>query len=182
MGVVGPRPRSSELRSWHRELHEAIDGRELAVTDAIARGAPVPDSVLGMTEDELSQFFERQRAELDVAGSLLVLAEAEAVLRTDFEARVHRRGKDVVSRAFREIHKLVGKKARLEQDVLVTWTENVPSAASAISAFRAALKLRHWLAHGRYWVPKLGQDYSAEDAFGVADALFAKLPDVSGWT
>lgn len=180
MGIIGPRRRSSELRSWHRELHAAIDGRELDVKDAVARGAPVPDSVLGMTEAELSQFFERHRVELDVAASLLVLAEAEAVLRTDFLARVERRGKDV-SRAFREIDKQYGKKVRLDEDLLGTWTDIVPAAGAAISAFRGALKLRHWLAHGRYWVPKLGQDYSAEDAFRIAEALFAKLPGVVGW-
>lgn len=181
MGVVGRRPPSSELRAWHRELHAAIDGRELSVDDAVIRGEAVPDSVLGMTEGELASFFERQRVELDVAASLLVLAEAEAVLRTDFVGRVKRRKKDAVSREFRKIHKVSGNRVRLDEDVLATWAARFPTASSAISAFRAVLNLRHWLAHGRYWVPKLGRDYSAEQAFGVADALFAKLPGVAGW-
>jgi hypothetical protein len=51
-----------------------------------------------------------------------------------------------------------------------------------VSDFRGALSFRHWLAHGRYWTPKLGRRYAVRDVFEIAERLFAKLPDVSGWT
>jgi hypothetical protein len=47
--------------------------------------------------------------------------------------------------------------------------EGVP--ASAISAFRGVLRMRHWLAHGRHWHPKLGRGYGPSDVFDISRAL-----------
>lgn len=190
MSFVYARPRASQLRTWHEETRDAVDARELDVGRAMATSSPVPLAILGMTESEVRKFYEAMRRELDASVCLMLLAEAEAVLRVDYKVRISERKKDDVSRKFRDIDKSAkaratkngGKKARvrLDLDLLDTWVETTPACKSAVSAFRGVLKLRHWLAHGRYWVPHLPANYSAADAFAIADALFQAL-GVTGW-
>jgi hypothetical protein len=176
------RPRASQLRQWHIETRTAIDDRELTVLNLIAERLPVPDAVLGMTEEEVADYFEDARRELDTAASLLALAEAEAVLRVDFLSRVQMKAKDPVSRSFRDLYQDKEGKVRLDEDLLGTWTNHYPQCKAAVSEFRAALNLRNWLAHGRYWTPKLGRTYATQDVFGIAERLFNALPGVDGWT
>lgn len=175
------RPRASYLKQWHGDMRVAIDDFELKILDLIARHESVPVAVLGMTPLEVASYFEKARGELDAASSLMVLAEAEAVLRVDYLARVSSKGKDPVSRAFRELHKVKESRVGLEQDLLDTWVSNQDDCKAVVSDFRGALGLRNWLAHGRYWTPKLGRRYAARDVFEIADRLFAKLSDVAGW-
>jgi hypothetical protein len=170
------------LRQWHIETRLAIDERELKTLDLIAQQLPVPDAVFGMTTTEVAEYFEDARRELDAAASLLMLAEAEAVLRVDYLSRVQLRARDAVSRSFRELYRDRGESVRLDEDVLGTWIAHHPGCKPAVSEFRAALKLRHWLAHGRYWTPKLGRTYAPKDVFAIAGRLFDRLPGVTGWT
>jgi hypothetical protein len=45
-----------------------------------------------------------------------------------------------------------------------------------IGELRSAFKFRNWLAHGRYWTPKLGRNYDFESLYLLADAVFSPLP------
>ena len=182
MSFFAERPRASHLRQWHLEMRSAVDDHELKVLHLIAQHLPVPVTVLGMTPEEVIVHFEDMRRELDAAASLLVLAEAEAVLRVDYLSRVQRKGKDAVSRAYREMYKDKEANVRLDQDLLATWVTHHGECKSAVSDFRSVMNLRHWLAHGRYWTPKLGRVYAPQDVFEIADRLFAKLPEVIGWS
>jgi len=176
------RPRASWLKQWHLEMRSAIDDRELKVFELIAQHGPVPDAVLGMTSGEVAHYFEGARGELEAAACLMMLAEAEAVLRVDYLSRVRRKGKDPLSKAFRELHKQKEDRVGLERDLLDIWVDHQNDCRAAVSDFRGALKFRHWLAHGRYWTPKLGRRYAVRDVFEITERLFAKLPDVAGWT
>lgn len=48
--------------------------------------------------------------------------------------------------------------------------------ANVVAAIRGTLKLRHWLAHGRHWHPKLGRGYAPGDVFDIAKALIGSIP------
>jgi hypothetical protein len=49
-------------------------------------------------------------------------------------------------------------------------------AGVAVGDFRGALKLRHWLAHGRWWQPKLGRNYTPQIVFDVSRVLIESIP------
>jgi hypothetical protein len=102
-----------------------------------------------------------------------LLATTEAILRIEFKTRVVARKKDSLSRRFRELHKARAEKIRLDEDILVAMKEEGVSG-DAISDFRRALKLRHWLAHGRH--PKLGRGYAPGDVFDISRALLNEIP------
>lgn len=110
--------------------------------------------------------------ELEYTSAFTVMAAIEAALRTDYLTRVYERRRDTLSRAFRTIHKSRGSRALLEDEILVAWRDHGPMPASLMSALVSALKYRHWLAHGRYWKPKLGRQYDYFTVFGIAEELF----------
>jgi hypothetical protein len=106
---------------------------------------------------------------------LEILATTEAIPRTEVKNRAAARKKDSLSKRLRRLHKVRGGRIRLDEDILAAMKEEGLSA-SAISAFRGALKLRHWLAHGRHWHPKLGRGYAPADVFDIARDLIDTIP------
>jgi hypothetical protein len=114
--------------------------------------------------------------EADMQASLFIIAAAEAAIRVDFHERVvKKKPKDSVTRAFRSIYNDQGKgRIRLE-DILDTWATNIPIAKADIRTFKGALRFRHWLAHGRYWVPKFGQTYDPTALVRIITNLFGKI-------
>lgn len=87
------------------------------------------------------------------------------------------RKKDSLSKRFRNLYKAKGDRPRLDEDILVAMKEGGVSA-SAIAGFRGALKLRNWLAHGRYWNLKAGRGYTPNDVFDISRALLDSMASV----
>lgn len=139
---------------------------------------PTPEEhhLLNLSSNEISDLFDRYVAELDKAASLTIVAATEAALRVDFNNRVAQRLKDGASRKFREIRRSRGSRVRLDEDILEAWGEHLRPAKQAISDFRGVLRFRDWLAHGRYWVPKLGRDYQSADVYVASTNLVLALP------
>ena len=140
--------------------------------------APRNSELLSMDVDEMDAHFEGILEEIDIQSSLFILAATEATVRVDFLARVYEKRRDTVSRTFRDIYKSRCDhnkiKVRLEEDILDTWGEQLPDSKSDVGRLKGAFKYRHWLAHGRYWVPKLGQRYDPSGLFLLIDGFFVK--------
>jgi hypothetical protein len=114
--------------------------------------------------------------EADLTSSLTVLASVEAAFRIDYLQRCYRRGKDPVSRAFRNIYKSKKQQASLEDEIFAAWADNSSGAQAIIGELRGAFRFRHWVAHGRYWTPKLGRRYDFNDVFTLADLTLRSFP------
>ena len=100
----------------------------------------------------------------------------EAAFRIDYLQRCYRRGKDPVSRAFRNIYRTKQQHASLEDEIFEAWAKNASGTSSIIGDLRSVFRFRHWLAHGRYWTPKLGRRYGFSDVFSLADLALRSFP------
>jgi hypothetical protein len=136
---------------------------------------PHEEQFLGLTRGEVEEFFSAQRDQLELVTMMEILATVEGALRIDFETRVAAKKKDALSRRFRDLRKSRGEKIRLDEDILTSINEE-GGHSQAISDFRGALNLRHWLAHGRHWHPKLGRPYGPNDVYDIGRALIAAIP------
>jgi hypothetical protein len=123
-----------------------------------------------LTLREIDEFFERQSAELELLTTFELLASVEAILRLDLRDRVMKKRKDAVSRRFRGFRNR--DRLRLDEDILEVWSAE---AQVSVSEFRTLLKLRHWLAHGRYWLPRLGQQRDAADVYRISTKLLNSI-------
>jgi hypothetical protein len=122
---------------------------------------PHEAQLVGLTRREVEEFFDAQRGQLELLTMFEILATTGAVLRIEVKTRAVARKKDPLSRRFRKLHRAKGDRIRLDEDILAAMKEEGASTG-AIAAFRGALRLRHWLAHGRHWHPKLGPWVRAE--------------------
>lgn len=114
---------------------------------------------VGLSELELLEQCNKVLQENELALSLVLLSALEANFRVDYISRVEKKAKGDLSRYFRELHKNNGNRVSLEDDILEGWKSYTNIQQKLIGEIRSAFKYRHWLAHGRYWQPKLGQEY-----------------------
>lgn len=123
------------------------------------------------------EVLEKSLTELDVSSSFLVLSSLEATIRLDYLRRVYDRRRDSLSRAMRLLHRRKENHARLEGDLIRLWRQETDMSKALLGELAGAFRYRHWLAHGRYWKPKLGRKYDYLSVFGLAqefdDALLA---------
>jgi hypothetical protein len=128
------------------------------------------------TNAEVKNQLNERLDEADLTSSLTVLASVEAAFRIDYLQRCYRRGKDPLSRVFRKIYKAKKQYASLEEEIFEAWAENSSGTGPIIGELRGAFNFRHWLAHGRYWTPKLGRRYNYNDLFALAKLTLISFP------
>lgn len=114
--------------------------------------------------------------ETGLRSSLAILTWIEAAFQLDYQYRCRRRLKDGLSRAFRAIYKRKPDYVSVEHDIFDAWSGYASGAHPLIGELRSAFKFRNWLAHGRYWTPKLGRNYDFESLYRLADAVYSMLP------
>jgi len=161
-----------EISDYYKVMSEALrQYYNVADKDKL-----IPPQFIGLTLKELEKELNERLNELDKNVSLSLLSAIEASLRIDYLNRVYQREKDDLSRVFREIHKKKANKASLEEDILSSWKKYHPECKSIFSDIMGALKYRHWLAHGRYWVPKLGRQYDFYSISIIAIRFYQNVP------
>ena len=109
--------------------------------------------------------------------SFALLASIEAAFRVDYIQRHYGvRRRDPISRALRALYTQKQLRASLSGDILDRWKTHAGIAASLISDIRAAFHYRDWLAHGRYWKPRLGRTYDYPTIYDLALAVDRAFP------
>src|ERR1017187_7540771 len=151
--ALAPALQLDELASYHQDVVASLRlfFDSSAPTFAARFAGKRPDDVL----QELGSRLD----ESDVRSAFVVLTSLEASFRVDFDFRCRRRLKDDLSAHFRTVRKARKEAVRLDEDILEGWRRYTSASSVLIGNLRGAFKFRHWLAHGRYWVPKLGRMY-----------------------
>ena len=130
----------------------------------------------GYTPDEVKHELASILDENGRNMSMNVLAALEAAFRIDFIQRGQGRWRDELSRDFRGVYREKGERVSLEDDILPRWRRTYPDLQPAVSKLIGAFKYRHWLAHGRYWTPKLGRKYDYQEIHTLAESIFDIFP------
>jgi hypothetical protein len=135
------------------------------------------DRFYNYTAEEVARELQDRINELNHTSCLSLLAALEAVFRIDYLQRVYNKKKDPLSRAFRNIFHQKSTKASLEDDILEAWKENTHGTSQLISDLKGAYKYRHWLAHGRYWQPKMGRkNYDYDSLYLLTETILESFP------
>jgi hypothetical protein len=109
-------------------------------------------------ETMIQQWHRERLGEVDLSFSLTILASVEAYFMVDYVLRCKLRKKDAVSQALRAIYRRKKERANLIDDILLkAWNRNAIVPPRLLNETIRAFDLRHWLAHGRWWVLKIGK-------------------------
>src|SRR5437764_15051806 len=125
---------------------------------------------IGYTTLEIAGLLAARIEETDLRSALAILTTLEAAFRVDFELRCQKRMKDSLSKIFRSLQKQKGRTISLDEDIFAAWRQSSIEFRRVIGELRGAFRYRHWLAHGRYWVPKLGSKTDFNVLYMVVDA------------
>ncbi|MCY4331017.1 MAG: hypothetical protein OXC96_00585 [Cyanobacteria bacterium MAG CAR1_bin_15] len=128
------------------------------------------------TPDEISASRKVRLQEAGAASALILLAAIEASFRVDYRQRNKLRKKDGLSRAFCALNQKKKARVSLSDEILQAWLDHSDVAPALVSDIRAAVKYRHWLAHGRYWLPKLGRQYDFKTIYDLSRRIETVFP------
>jgi len=130
----------------------------------------------GTSQLELQEQLDSVSDENEQLISMNLLSALEAVFRIDYLQRCYKRKKDPLSRVFQQVHRDKGTRASLEDDIFDAWKEHSNAPNQLVSELKSAFKFRHWLAHGRYWTPKLGRKYDYYSIFTLGQTVVSSFP------
>lgn len=122
----------------------------------------------GARPEEVAEALNMALREIDRSAILALLAAIEAAFRVDYLNRVYRRRKDSFSRACRVLYSQVGHRAKLEKKLFKLWLTEGAASPCFIQHLIGAFQVRHWLAHGRYWSPRLGRYDDFDEIYALA--------------
>ncbi|KAA3534189.1 hypothetical protein [Pseudomonas savastanoi] len=159
----------SDIADYYEGVRTAIGTFYLGGSDAYI------DKYAFSTPEQVIDAYKRESDEFETSTCLTVLAALEARFRIDYLARVDKKLKDPLSRAFRKLYGKHKLEMRFD-DILAAWKNHVPSSAPYIEKLRTAQKYRHWLAHGRYWTPKLGRRHGFSDLYELSSGIEEAFP------
>lgn len=175
-------PRRVSFSDQHLELEEIADHYsdvEAALRQFFSPSAANPAQIIGYTPNELLQLLEQRLTEQNYSTALSVCCALEAAFQIDYLKRIYQKKKDILSRAFRNLHKEKGPRVSVKNDILKAWRENTTVPMRLIDDLRKVFEYRDWLAHGRYWIPKLGKCHDYQSIYGLAMVIFANFPFVA---
>ncbi len=157
---------------WYENQKKALfDFREKIFSAIINSSNSVDSKFVYFTADELNNYFQNSEKELEHLVCFDLISATEGILRSDFHKRVYNKDKSDIGKIFREIEKNKNNKISLEADIIDNWKEIVTERKNDFSNFLRVLNYRNWLAHGRYWTPKLGQAYTPLDVYKIAEKI-----------
>lgn len=128
------------------------------------------------TPEEIRTNRDERLREARTASSLTLLAAIEASFRLDYRQRNSSRKRDDLSRAFRTLYKQRENRVSFSDEILQGWLDHSDVKPALVRDIRAAFKYRHWLAHGRYWTPKLGRQYDFETIYDLGCRIESTFP------
>jgi len=156
---------------WYQDQSDALRNYKNEVVQSILIPPVLTPKFFGYTLSEIEEHFEENVNELERLVCFDLISATEGALRVDFYSRIAARKKTDLTRDFKQIRKEKEGRISLEQDIIEKWKEYYPAQKRFFSDLTGLLKYRHWLAHGRYWVPKLGKDYDVESTYSIVEEV-----------
>lgn len=166
-----------DLWRWYYSTQSILENSKHEILSGGHLDSQIFNDFSSMTASEVKNEFDTLATEVELGYILSLVASAEAAFRKDFETKADkgkRNGKNLKDRFYqiRRDQSQKGKFIKLETHIIDGWKTygNLPNNA-VLSQLKAALKLRHWIAHGRNWTFKSGSlDFEAVFLI-VRDAL-----------
>jgi hypothetical protein len=136
---------------WHHydQLVEALDAYRVAVMERMRSGDEIPAIFHNSSIEDVWENFELLGNELLCWSIMNSIANAEAIVQRDYLHRINKRKKDPLSRLYRAMYSK-SKLVRLK-DIILEWPKATPSCRPIVNRFIDILRIRNWIAHGRYY-------------------------------
>lgn len=163
-----------EIWSWYEDQLTALRRYKLHILNLLTHSVSekIEDKFLGYNHQDIEEYFNKSEEELQHLVCFDLISATEAKLRVNTLQKIRKKDKSPLGRTFRALSKEKGDRISLEDDILENWKKEHMQYKNDFSEFIGLLKYRHWLAHGRYWNPKLGRIYDPYIVYGISERIF----------
>lgn len=169
-----------EIEDWYEDQFLALTEYKSKQVQFVVSGTGSSSSKFaGMSLDELNAYFDESFEELEFMVSFNLLSAVEAHIRMDFHTRIKKKKNKPLVKEYRKLWEKKGAHIALEGDLLSALKMEYPLHKRAFSDYIGALKFRHWIAHGRYWVPKFGMNYNATKVLPIVTDTMQALESIA---
>ncbi len=164
----------AQIALHHSDLTEALRGYFKTADGSYL------ERFRGYTLGELAQELQTRLAEIDRASIFNLLSAVEAAFRIDYLQRgqAKKKKREDISQELRSIYQEKATRASFKDHILPVWKREPTVRAALISDLIGAFRYRDWLAHGRYWIPKLGRKYDYVSVYILAEEILDSFPFV----
>jgi hypothetical protein len=173
VSLSGQEKSIKSILNWYDDHLQAINDFRYKIINShtsYSNQGKIIEKFKRLDVNEIGAYFDDSEDELERLVCLDLISATEAFLRVDYHERIKEKDKSEIGRVFRNLNKKKGNKISLEEDIIETWKSNTGS--QSFSNLLGLLKYRHWLAHGRYWAPKLGRVYSFDITYEISANIF----------
>ncbi|BBB89712.1 MAG TPA: hypothetical protein PKA28_12460 [Methylomusa anaerophila] len=160
-----------DILEWYQITKNSLDENEKLI---ISNKNTTLKQFIGLTKQEVEEYFKYVKDELEKMVCLDLLAAIEAALKIDYFIRAEGKKRETISKFFREDYKKTKGKVSLDGTILSAWKEFYPEYRHKIGAYRGFLKYRNWLAHGRIWEETVLCDVDV--VYQICDDIISNLP------
>ncbi len=161
--------------SWYEDQSTAMRRYKIDLRASVIAPPILDTKFFGFTLQDIEDYFLESKKELEHLVCFDLISATESALRIDFYTKISDRKRLDITKDFKQIQREKEDRVSLEQDIIEKWKEHYPAEKKYFSALLGLLKYRHWLAHGRYWVPKLGHDYDVQETYDIVENIIDTL-------
>ncbi|MBC7602153.1 MAG: hypothetical protein H7255_05765 [Ramlibacter sp.] len=186
-----------EIVDWYTTAESALLKERTAAHTSILAGV-IPSHLLrplprGATPGDVDDYFRNCLKEIELAANLFLVAAAEARLRRDAQGR-QKSGRSSLDDRLSLLHREAQTAWHVplyEMGLLDAWKDyigTIPNVLdneksrwlSRVGDFKFVLRLRHWVAHGRYWELSPSVDaFPFAMVVAAVEKMFIALNDVA---
>jgi hypothetical protein len=167
----GNEKKIDQIWLWYDDQKEALqDYRNKVVEELYSEVSLKHAKFLNYTVEEINEYFDNSKLHLEELVTFELISSTEASLKMDYLRRSYNKDKSSIGRKFRDIYKLKTERVSLEKDIIETWKAQL-LYKNPFHDFLGLLNFRNWIAHGRYWNPRLGRQYTPEIAYSIAEDI-----------
>lgn len=189
-----------DILDWHALCTAGLRRERLDAHTCLESSAPLPsylaNALVGATNTEIDRYFKSCQQELDLSAVLTLIAGAEARIRLDAQRRTHPSANTLAGR----LTFLQSQAVRVwgvplyKGGILDAWKNHVGTLTNlsprersriltAIGGLKDVLRVRHWVAHGRYWqLNRNIESYPPTTVAQTATSLYAALREVANYS
>lgn len=154
--------------AWHDVCLSGLLGEHGIAKKAVTSGAsltpPLKKALPSYaSQSEINRYFDSSAQEVSISATLTLIAAMEALVRFDAKSRSTRPShngdlgaklKIFYGQASADWHVPLSQGGILDAWKFYAHQAGAQSLQNAIGTFNDLMKLRHWVAHGRYWTLK----------------------------
>lgn len=160
-----------EIWNWYEYQKMALLLLKNTAIDSVFHNIGSLPKFAFFTSTEINEYFDESEKELEYLVCFNILSSMEALLKIDYLKKAYSKSKSNTGRDFRKIYKLKYFEASLIEDIVNTWKKHYPPDNKYWGDLIGAYNFRNWLAHGRYWDPKLGRQYRPDIILKISNDI-----------